>query len=332
MQPLVRVTLRWVPWGWRCATPTRNTAGATGRDGRLALRAHISERQRRYGAEVRRLRLDANVAVQTAAAHVGMRGPQLNHIEAARTGLDEIRMRELAALYGCTDEEYLATLAALGASDGRGWWSSHKRRVPAFALDLAELEHWSNRAYLNYETFLIPGMLQTKEYMRQLFTTGGYPLSPEQLDNTVAFRLDRQQILDTPTEFHFVIHEAALLMSFAGRDVMRRQLAHLLAASEKPNVTLQVLPFSARATPPYSGPFLITEPASAHLATVIIDSPGELAFHDLPETVRKFRSRFDDLHRLALPPGSASTSSDPYSERDSWGVIQHIKHGLELER
>ncbi|MER7751490.1 DUF5753 domain-containing protein [Kitasatospora sp. NPDC097643] len=298
----------------------------------MALRAHISERQRRYGAEVRRLRLNADVAVQAAAAHVGMRGPQLNHIEAARTGLDETRMRALAALYGCTDEEYLATLAALGASDGKGWWNAHKRRVPDFALDLAELEHWSSRAYLNYETFLIPGMLQTEEYMRQLFGTSEATLSARQLDDTLRFRLDRQQILHGPGEFHFVIHEAALLMSFAGSNVMRRQLAHLLSAAEKPNVTIQVFPFSARATPPYSGPFLITEPASAELSTVVIDSPGEPAFHDLPETVQKFRDRFDDLSRLALNPGSAATSSDPYSARDSWGVIQHIKHGLELER
>ncbi|MFJ2579908.1 DUF5753 domain-containing protein [Kitasatospora aureofaciens] len=313
-------------------THTRDTAGATGRERTLALRAHISERQRRYGAEVRRLRLNADVAVQAAAAHVGMRGPQLNHIEAARTGLDETRMRSLAELYGCTDEEYLATLAALGASDGKGWWNAHKRRVPAFALDLAELEHWSSRAYLNYETFLVPGLLQTPGYMHQLFETSEAPLSPEQREDTVFFRLQRQRILDGPTDFHFVIHEAALLMSFAGVDVMRHQLTHLLAVSERPNVTIQVFPFSAKATPPYSGPFLITQPASVDLSTVVIDSPGEPAFHDMPETVRKFRDRFNDLRRLALCPGSSATSSAPHSQRDSWAVIQHIKHGLELER
>ncbi|MET8627233.1 DUF5753 domain-containing protein [Kitasatospora sp. NPDC004669] len=274
--------------------------------------------------------MDADVAVQTAAAHVGMRGPQLNHIEAARTGLDEIRMRELAAFYGCTNEEYLATLAALGASDGRGWWSSHRRRVPAFALDLAELEHWS-RAYLNYETFFIPGLLQTEGYIRRTFLNSKTPLSPAQIEDAISFRLARQQILDGPAEFRFVIHEAALLMSFADRTAMQDQLAHLLDVGEKPNVTIQIFPFSVKATLPYPGPFLITEPPSRALSTLVIDHPGVSQFTDSPDALLEYRSRFEDLSRLALPPSNSTTSARPHSRRDSWGVIQHIKHGLELE-
>ncbi|WP_158713995.1 helix-turn-helix domain-containing protein [Kitasatospora aureofaciens] len=298
----------------------------------MALRAHISERQRRYGAELRRLRLGADEAVQTAAAHVGMRGPQLNHIEAARTGLDEDRMRTLASFYGCTDEEYLSTLAALGASDGKGWWSQHRRRVPAFALDLAELEHWSSKAYLNYETFFIPGLLQTEDYIRKTFQNSETPLSAAQIEDAIRFRLERQRILDSPAEFRFVIHEAGLLMSFTGKEAMRDQLAHLLEVAQKPNVTVQVFPFSVKATLPYPGPFLITEPASRALSTVVVDHPGVSEFTDSPEALQTYRSRFEDLSRLALPPGDAEISARPHSERDSWGIIQHIKHGLELER
>ncbi|WP_371479933.1 helix-turn-helix domain-containing protein [Kitasatospora sp. NBC_00315] len=298
----------------------------------MALRAHISERQRRYGAEVRRLRLDADIRVQEAAAHVGMRGPQLNHIEAARTGLDEQRLRLLAAFYGCEDETYLDLLATLGASDGKGWWSPYKRKVPTFALDLAELEHWATSAYLNYETFFIPGLLQTEDYIRNLFENGDTSLSAEQIDDAVQFRLARQEALTGRTNFRFVIHEAALLMAFAGKAVMRLQLAHLLQMWERPNVTIQIYPFSVRATPPYSGPFLITEPASRLLSTVVIDHPGASEFTETTEALEKYRGRFDDLSRLALPSGNSRKSSQPNSGRDSWGIVQHIKHSLELER
>lgn len=260
-----------------------------------------------------------------------MRGPQLNHIEAARTGLDEQRLRKFAELYGCDDAAYLDTLAALGASDGKGWWSSYRRKVPTFALDLAELEHWATR-YLSYETFFIPGLLQTEQYMRKLFENGETSLSKEQLDDTVQFRLDRQAILTGSADFHFVIHEAALLMSFTGADAMREQLAHLLELGERPNVTIQIFPFSVKATLPFSGPFLITEPSSPALSTVVIDHPGESAFTDAPEALSKYRARFDDLGRLALPSGNAKKSAQPKSGRDSWGVVQHIKHSLEMER
>lgn len=270
--------------------------------------------------------------VQVAAAHVGMRGPQLNHIEAARTGLDEERMRSLAAFYDCTDEEFLHTLAALGASDGKGWWNRHKRKVPTFALDLAELEHWATSAYLNFETFFIPGLLQTEEYIRRTFHNSETSLTSAQIEDSIAFRLERQHVLDGPATFRFVIHEAALLMSFAGKDAMRQQLAHLLEVWEKPNVTIQVFPFSVRATLPYTGPFLITEPPSRALSTVVVDHPGASEFTDSPASVATYRERFEDLSRLALPSGDAATSALPHSGRDSWGLVQHIKHGLELER
>lgn len=218
----------------------------------MALRAHISERQRRFGIELRRLRLGAGVSVQDAAAHINLRGPHLNHIEAARTGLDETRLRSLAALYGCTDATQLNTLTALGASDGKGWWSSYRKNVPAFSLDLAELESANLSRYLNYETFFIPGLLQTEEYIRCLFESNGTSLSPDQVEGSIRFRLNRQSILtNSPsTRFSFVIHEAALPMTFAGKEAMHRQLEHLLRLWEIPNVDIQIFPFSIQATPP----------------------------------------------------------------------------------
>ncbi|MDH6133137.1 transcriptional regulator with XRE-family HTH domain [Kitasatospora sp. MAA4] len=300
----------------------------------MALRAHISERQRRFGIELRRLRLAAGLAVQDAAAHINMRGPQLNHIEAARTGLDEIRLRALAAAYGCTDETHLDLLVAMGASDGKGWWSAYKRKVPDFALDLAELEGGGLSQYLSYQTFFMPGLLQTEEYIRRLFENGETSLPSEQIENSVRFRLDRQAILtdSNQTKFSFVIHEAALLMSFAGPGAMHRQLAHLLHLWELPNIEIQIYPFSVQATPPYSGPFMMTDPGSRELSTVVIDHPGASEFTDSPEVLEKYRSRFADLSRLALQSGSAQISTQPNSTRDSWAVVQHVKHSLEMGR
>ncbi|WP_051966653.1 helix-turn-helix domain-containing protein [Kitasatospora mediocidica] len=301
----------------------------------MALRAHISERQRRFGIELRRLRLSAGLAVQDAAAHITMRGPQLNHIEAARTGLDEIRLRALAELYGCTDETYLDALVAMGASDGKGWWSAYKNKVPDFSLDLAELEGGGLSRHLNYETFFVPGLLQTEEYMRQLFVNSDILLSPEQIEDASRFRLDRQVVLtgSNSTQFSFVIHEAALLMSFAGTEVMHRQLAYLLKIWELPHVEIQIFPFSVQATPPYTGPFMIADPGPQGLSTVMIDHPGMPGFADAPEAVKEYGKRFADLSRLALRSGNAQISTQPDSERDSWGIVQHVKNSsLEMGR
>ncbi|MFE5583311.1 helix-turn-helix domain-containing protein, partial [Kitasatospora sp. NPDC056531] len=125
----------------------------------MALRTQISERQRRFGAELRRLRETAGLAVKDAGALIGIAGPQLSHIEAARTSLDPERLAALLEGYGCTDETYIRLLCDLGASNGKGWWSDFKGRVPTLSLDLAEAEDRAE-SFAAFDSLHIPGTLQ----------------------------------------------------------------------------------------------------------------------------------------------------------------------------
>jgi Domain of unknown function (DUF5753) len=60
----------------------------------------------------------------------------------------------------------------------------------------------------------------------------------------IAARLERQAILDRelPPSFGVVIQESVLCRPIGGPTVMRNQLAHLLDTSERPRVSVQVLP------------------------------------------------------------------------------------------
>ncbi|MDH6577650.1 helix-turn-helix transcriptional regulator [Kitasatospora sp. MAP5-34] len=294
----------------------------------MALRTQISERQRRIGAEYRRLREEAGLTVKEAAERVGMGSPQLSHIEAARTSLDAGRVRALAVACGCTDAPYVDALIDMGASDGKGWWTSYKNQMPDFSLDLAEMEGVAQSVH-NYETFYVPGLLQTPAYTNRVYEHR-YGRTVSDPEMSLQFRHERQSVLtkDGAPDFRFVIHEAALHMRFAGAQKMREQLIHLLEMAALPNVKIQVLPSAVEESSPYPSPFLICEPGHADLATVVVDHPNRSEFLGSQAELAEYRKTFAHLSGISLPPVDASTSPRAHAARDSWGLIQHIMYQL----
>ncbi|MEV8324734.1 helix-turn-helix transcriptional regulator [Kitasatospora sp. NPDC056731] len=295
----------------------------------MALRTQISERQRRFGAELRRLREAAGLAVKDAGALIGIAGPQLSHIEAARTALDSERLATLLDGYGCTDETYAALLRALGASDGKGWWTEFKGKVPPLALDLAEAEDRSVRLH-SYDSLYIPGVLQLPDYAKAIYE-GGHARSPWEPQTQVRFRSGRQRILadDKPRQFKFVIHEAALRMRFAGDTVMRSQLLHLIEVAELPNVSIQVLPFTAPRHAPLSASFLFCDPGCLELSTVILSGPKRSEHLGDPVDVDAYVQKFQQLSELSLPPVDCNGALRKLDTRDSWGLIHHLLYELQ---
>lgn len=93
----------------------------------------------------------------------------------------------------------------------------------------------------------VPGLLQTEDYARALLSSSPTPISASLLEDRVAARLGRQELLDREPlpSVRFILDEAALRRPMAGPGIWRNQLGHVLKAAEAPNITVQVLPFSA---------------------------------------------------------------------------------------
>jgi transcriptional regulator with XRE-family HTH domain len=295
----------------------------------LALRTQISERQRRFGAELRRLREQAGLAVKDAGALIGIAGPQLSHIEAARTGLDPERLASLLAAYGYTDNTYTRLLHELGASDGKGWWSEFKGRVPALALDLAEAEDRA-QSFAVFDALYIPGTLQVPGYVEAIYK-GAYTDGRWDTATAVEFRLQRQRIVTDSKrrQFRFVIHEAALRMQFAGKSVMRDQLLHLIDMAELPNVTIEILPFDAPGRAPYAGAYLICDPGCTALSTVILDGPKRAVHLGDPEDLAAYHQKFQEVRDIALPAVDTTKPRHETHSRDSWGLLQYLLYELQ---
>jgi hypothetical protein len=113
----------------------------------------------------------------------------------------------------------------------------------------------------SYAAMLIPGLLQTPEYTHELISNSCPPLDEETIEERVAARLKRQQLLTRKPLAHFsyVIHETALRAVVGDREVMRRQLDHLLEVGKQRNVSIQVLPLAAAPPVALGGPLVLVE-------------------------------------------------------------------------
>lgn len=150
-----------------------------------------------------------------------------------------------------------------------------------------------------WEPMLIPGLFQTEEYMRALFTAWRRP----DIGADVTNRLDRQKILDKPDapELWAVIDETVLDRCIGSPTVMAGQLQHLGTMSERPDVSVQVLPADTGAHAGLLGAFVLAwfgsdSPSMGYLETA---DHGEMSRQ--AETMAHLLSVFDRLRSDALP-------------------------------
>ncbi|WPB91919.1 helix-turn-helix domain-containing protein [Streptomyces malaysiensis] len=265
-------------------------------------RNHVTARQERLGAELRKLRERAGVTAREAADVVGMDQATMSHLEAGRVAAGEKRVRQLTSHYGVSDVLLVDALAAIAAERVRGWWGKYQGRLVPVLLDLAELEHHARGLKL-FQMVHVPGLFQTEDYMRALHVNAPYELSPELLEATVDFRLSRQQVLDrdAPPETRAVVHEAALRIKVGDRKVARGQLDHLLEASTRPCVSLRVISFEEEGFAGAGLPMLYAEGPVRQLDTVQFDTVNGSVFSGEEKQLADYRRVFGMMESAALP-------------------------------
>ncbi|GGZ76873.1 transcriptional regulator [Streptomyces subrutilus] len=116
-------------------------------------------------------------------------------------------------------------------------------------------------AFNNYEPLLIPGLLQSQEYMEALMGDSSPPVDAETIAERVGRRLTRQEAMERriKTVYSFIIGEAAMRTEVGGKEVMRRQLHHLLKLSGLRNVFIQILPTGRACGAALRGPLVLME-------------------------------------------------------------------------
>ncbi|MCC3777986.1 helix-turn-helix transcriptional regulator [Streptomyces sp. UNOB3_S3] len=258
-------------------------------------------RQARLGAELRRMRERAGLTAREAATQLGVTPMRMSHIEIGRFGVSEERMRKFASHYGCADRVYLDALAELTGRQERGWWEKYQGLLPQKSLDLAAFE-WHASSLRGLQIVHIPGLLQTEAYIRALFSYMPQEARPRNLDAIVDFRMQRQAVLERkdPVPCTVFIHEAALRMKVGDSNVVREQMDLIAKSSERPNLTVRVVPFSAEGFVCMGYAMQYMAGGAPQLDTVQIDEVHGSAFLDAEEELDRYRTVLRTVERFAL--------------------------------
>jgi transcriptional regulator with XRE-family HTH domain len=263
------------------------------------------------------MRTAAGMTGEFAAGLLGVDRGKISNIESGTRAISAERLRTLACNCDCDDEAYVDALVEMAQPTERGWWERYRGSLPAGILDIAELEHHAVRIR-SVHLIHMPGLLQSSDHAQAVFKAALPPLPEHEVALRLAHRLERQRVLEgnAPTEYVGILHEAALRMQFGGRKVARGQLEHLLAASERPHVTLRVIPFDAGSFPGAGQTVIYLEGPVPQLDTVQIDSAHgpEFLYHEAQ--LSKYRTQLDWMEERALPP------------EESYGFIQDIASQL----
>lgn len=154
-----------------------------------------------------------------------------------------------------------------------------------------------------YEPLVVPGLLQTEAYARALLTGAGrFRFTADEIEQHVASRLERQEVLhrENPPHFVAVLDEYALRRAIGGPAVMRAQAQHLLELGARPRVHLHVVPGTAGAYPGLNGAFVLaTLDGGEDLAYLDNQLQGQIA--DRPADVQSLRDTWEAVRAEALP-------------------------------
>lgn len=228
-------------------------------------------RRRRLGAELRRLREQAGLSGRQLAAHVGVSQSKVSRIE---SGAAVPSIPEVASWTTAVSASESAVSKVMALADAAFTevdpWDVVMREHPHLQGDIQEIEDQA-RAVLVYEPTLVPGLLQSAEYARRVFTMFKPTYAESGIPAVVRSRLDRQDALFDPVrQFGFLITEAALRWRPGPPGLILAQLDRIASISTLENVTIGVIPQSARALTHVPHGFVLIEPADSEADPLVL--------------------------------------------------------------
>lgn len=265
--------------------------------------------RRRLGMQLRTLREAAGLKTEDAAERLECSTAKISRLETGK-GVPYARdVRDLVDLYGAGAQ--LGELLEL-VEDGRAqdWYSNFRDVLPGadHLIRFYELERDAD-VIKTYQADLIPGLFQTPQYIDAICSTIYPEKSQTERERFVAFRLERQKLLDRrrPPGVQVILHELAILRRVGGsdwRDVMRQQLDHLatqLGGAWRDMVDLRLVPLSAEARGALGGPFVILKYEDVDYRNLVyLEGREGATWLETDGHVARYEQLFSDLERDAL--------------------------------
>jgi len=268
----------------------------------LAEKRPPSVRARQLASELRRLREAATLTGEAAAAALGWSPSKISRVETSRIAVSAADLRRLLDLYQISGS-LRERLTELGRTAGqRGWWDAYADATTSgySALLALEADAESER---HFAPIIVPGLLQTERYVHEITRSSLLIAPPGEIARLAQVRMNRQKVLtgDKPLRLHVILDESVLRRQIGDAETMKGQLSHLAELAGRPNITLQVLPFTAGPHLSLSGVFTIVRfPEKIAFEVVFLENMTSDLFIENGIEVYRYGLAFDRLRELAL--------------------------------
>jgi transcriptional regulator with XRE-family HTH domain len=259
-------------------------------------------RRRELGAVLRSRRLDLGLTVEQVAERLLCSASKVSRMETGQRGATLRDVRDLCDLYGISSAGERDRLMAL-AREGKqqGWWQSQD-----FPDDYGRYVDYEQEATAirTYQSTIVPGLLQTPEYVREMSNVAVPEVSAETANEFVEVKERRQARLAAvpPLSLSVILDEAVLHRVVGGPAVMGAQLERMIEATRIHSVTIQVIPYIAGAHPAMDSTFTILDLTDPVPSVVYVEGLVGRIYLERPQEIARYEYVFDRLKALALSP------------------------------
>ncbi|MEO3820790.1 helix-turn-helix transcriptional regulator [Plantactinospora sp. B24E8] len=285
--------------------------------------------RRQLGRYLRDLREHAHVTVVAAARELEWSAPRIWRYETGQVPIHPNDAEAMCRLYGASAETIRTMRKLARETKARGWWHSYGEAIKEWFKLYIGLESSATRIR-TYEPNVVPGLLQTVDYVRELIAIDQPQMSEADREAKVEVRVRRQGLLARVVPpaplLEVMLNEAVLRRPPRNRVTMARQLDHLVSASRRHNVRLRVLPLAAGLHRwGWSGGFTMLDFPQENVrepepTTIYMDGPCGAIYLDKPHEIEVYEDAWRSLSELAL---------DEDGSRELITAIAKEMHGAE---
>jgi hypothetical protein len=226
-------------------------------------------------------------------------------IETGAVGISTNDLKALLTLYRIRGSERTDELVELArASRQSSWWSKYRSDISPQYLQFIEYEEAAS-IVRSFEPLVVPGLLQTREYADAIIRRMADPGTPAGLIQTrTEIRLTRQHLLEQPSPptLMCVIDEAPIRRLVFERNIAVGQMDRLISLAARPNISIEVVPFSAGLHSGLLESFLILEfPDPEDSDVLFLETSRDMIIsHDEAGQISGYLEVFEQLRSISL--------------------------------
>lgn len=267
----------------------------------MADRSNPSALRWLIGVELANYRRRTGLNQADGAKRAGLSVGKLSHLETGERRQRPEDIAKVLAAYGAPRHDINRLTSLAEVPDESTWWGAWGDVVSDWFGTFVGLERLAIKEFV-FEPIVIPGLLQTQEYAREL-SRSSRRVRVDHSERVVELRMERAQRLtiDNPLHLHAAVNEQALRLRVGTSEIMGAQYQHMIDLAQKPNITLQVVVPERGRHDATSGQFFVLEFEKARPIAYAEVQDGAI-YVQHPGQVDTYRESARSLEEVGLPP------------------------------